>query len=89
LRRKADPVRGRVGLQVATEIEAASAWHVNVEDDDVGAMPSDCLGRGKRIVGLFELDVDCLERRPQQRPQARIVVKQQDAHRARNPPIRQ
>jgi hypothetical protein len=31
---------------------------VNVEDNDIGAMPPDGLGRGRRIVGLFELDVD-------------------------------
>jgi hypothetical protein len=60
-----DAARGRIGLQVVAEVEAASARHAHVENDDIGAMPPDGLRRGRRVVGLFQVDIDCLERRPQ------------------------
>jgi hypothetical protein len=73
-------------LELRAEVEAVRAGHVHVEDDDVRATRVDLAPRNLGALGLDNVDVRNLERRPQQRPERRIVVDQQDPQDTR-PPI--
>jgi hypothetical protein len=76
-----DTVGRGIRLQVAAEVKAASARHAYVEHDDIGPLPAKRVDRAGRVLGFLEIDVHSLERCAKQRPQARIVVNEQDAHR--------
>ena len=77
-----DPARRGVCLQPPAERDAVFAGQPDVEHDDVGCACGDRRRRLRRGPGFVDLDVDQLERRPQERQQPRIVVDEEDARRA-------
>ena len=84
-----DPARRGIFLQPPAERDAVFAGQPDVEHDDVGRACGDRRRRLRRGPGFVDLDVDQLERRPQERQQPRIVVDEEDARRAGVDPWKQ
>ena len=84
-----DPARRGVCLQPPAERDAVFAGQPDVEHDHVGRACGDQRDRLCRGPGFVDLDVDQLERRPQERQQPRIVVDEEDARRAGVDPWKQ
>ena len=76
----ADVPRSRVPLQLLAETEAALAGQPEVEHDDVRPVRGDPCPRRRNAGRLVDLDVDDLERRPQQDAEALVVVHDEDAY---------